>query len=153
MTDLSSQYCKGMLRVVKESQPVWQMSCSFNCTQTGKNTKHLLQLSEQSKVDNVLNTLRLGVWAASCLKSSAQDSSKNRDKSSIKQPSPVLPSALTQSLAQPFSMLNISVGVLFTQVTQRRYRDRHVAFRLPENSPKSLYRLNLAVSAALVALQ
>lgn len=54
-----------MLRVVKESQPVWQISCNFNCTQTGKNTRHLLQLSEQSEVDNVFNTLRLGVWAAS----------------------------------------------------------------------------------------
>lgn len=54
-----------MLRVVEESQPVWQISCNFNCTQTGKNRRHLLQLSEQSKVDNVFNTLRLGVWAAS----------------------------------------------------------------------------------------
>lgn len=132
-----------MLRVVKESQPVWQISCNFYCTQTGKNTRHLLELSEQSKVDNVFNTLRLGVWAPSCLKSSAQDSSKNRDKSSIKQPSPVLPSALMQSLAQPFFALNISVGVLFAQVTWWRYRDRHVAFRLPRNSPKSLQRLSL----------
>ena len=92
MIDPSSQYCKGMLRVVKESQPVWQVSCNFNCTQTGKNMRHLLELSEQSKVDNVFNTLRLGAWAPSCLKSSTQDSSKNRDKSSVKQPSPILPS-------------------------------------------------------------
>lgn len=125
LIDLSSQYCKGMLRVVKKSQPVWQISCNFNYTQTGKNTKHLLKLSEQSKVDNVFNTLRLGVWAASCLKSSAQDSSKNRDKSSIKQPSPVLSSSHTQSFVQPFyslfffffSSLNITVVVTFAQAT------------------------------------
>lgn len=126
-----------MLRVVKESQPVWQISCSFNWTQTGKNTRHLLQLSEQSKVDNVFNTLRLGVWAASCLESSTQDSSKNRDKSSIKQPSPVLPSVLRRSLAQPFFTLNISVGVLFAQVTRWRYRDRRVAFGLLGILPKA----------------
>lgn len=86
-----------MLRVVKESQPVWQISCNFNYSQTGKNRRHLLQLSEQSKVDNVFNTLRLGVWAASEPKELLAGQLQEQPKAELSN----LTKCLPQSLAQP----------------------------------------------------
>lgn len=125
-----------MLRVVEESQPVWQISCNFNCTQTGKNRRHLLRLNEQSKVDNVFNTLRLGVWAASEPKELLAGQLQEQLKAELSNlTSPCL--SLWHSL---FSYWR-SIWVWFLH--RWRCEDSWVTFGLPGNNSKNLCDQNL----------